>query len=181
METFEKIISTMPKNFKVLDVGCYGHEGVNTSQFLAKHFDKVTGVAIAEKVKQFCAPNYEFIQDNFYDRKFTELYDLIVLDLTIELNLLNDWSNKGLERVHKLLKPGGYLINFVMATTEYGDPEVTPHLLKFHSKLWWGSDEITLEAVGKKLSTIKGFQVVHTEFEQRRPYILWVCLQKTSG
>lgn len=179
METFEKFIKTFPKDSKVLDVGCYGHEGINTSVFLAKHFDRVKGMAISPKVVPHVAPNYELVLDNFYDYKFRdEKFDLIVQDLTIELNLLNDWCEKGLERSANLLRPGGHLINFVMTTTEYGDPEVTPHLLAWHAKHWWGSDKLTLEAIGKKLSNLKLFDLVVAEPEQRRPYITWVMLKK---
>lgn len=177
-ESFEKLLEQIPKDASVLDVGCYGHEGVNTSQFLANHFTHVTGIAISEKVKQYLAPNYTFIQDNFYDREF-DPFDLVVLDLHIEGNLINDWCNRGLERMKKLVKPGGYLINYVMMTTEYGDSEVTPSLLAWHAKRWWG--ELTPEAVGKKLSSLPGFELVMALPEIRRPYILWCLLKRTAG
>lgn len=184
METFEKIISKFDKSIKVLDVGCFGHEGENTSTFLGRHFSHIKGFNINKKVLalQEANPNYEFVIDNFYDYKFAdEKFDLIVGDLTIELNLLNDWCNKGLERYWNLLKDNGYLINFIMTTTEYGDPEVTPHLIKWHAKHWWETDELTNEAIGKKLSKVKGFELIHAEAEIRRPYITWVLLKKISG
>jgi hypothetical protein len=95
MEIIEKFIQIFPKDSRVLDVGCYGHEGVNTSQFLAAYFDKVKGVGISDKVRQYLPSNYEYIQDNFYDHDFkSELFDLVVMDMPIEGNLLNDWNDK---------------------------------------------------------------------------------------
>lgn len=181
METFERLIRVLPKDARVLDVGCWGHEGVNTSKFLAEYFDHVTGMAISEKVKKHCPENYTFIQDNFYDHRFGEVYDLVVTDLTIESNMLNDWSNAGIERISKLVAPGGFWMNFVMMTDQYGDPEVTPDLIRWHSKRWWGSDVPNPESVGKKLTSLKDFGLYAAEPEQRRPYILWCLLRKTDG
>lgn len=181
METFDKFIRTLPKDARVLDVGCFGHEGVNTSVFLADYFDHVTGMAISAKVKEHCPPNYEFIQDNFYDHRFRQEYDLVVTDLTIELNMLNDWSDAGIERISKLVAPGGFWINFVMMTSEYGDPKVTPDLIKWHSQRWWGTEVPNPESVGKKLTNLEGWGLYAAEPEIRRPYILWTMLRKTDG
>lgn len=179
MEPIENFISLIPKDASVLDVGCFGHEGVNTSQFLSKHFDKVTGVAISRNIEPYITDNYTVIFDNFYNYDFKQQFDLVVLDLHIEGNLINDWCNTGIERVKKLVKPGGYLINYVMTTTEYGDAEVTPSLIAWHAKLWWG--ELTPEAIGKKINSINGFELVAAKPENRRPYILWVLLKRTDG
>lgn len=181
LETFEKFIQVLPKDAKVLDVGVAGVGGENTSDFLSKHFNRVLGVTIDERglaMAQNRYKNYDFIHDNFYNRPFEQKFDLLVLDLTIESNLLNDWSDKGLERAYNLIKPGGFLINFVMATDQYGDPDITPDLIRWHSKRWWKSDTPTTEAIGKKLEVIKGFKLHVAAPELRRPYIYWVMLQR---
>lgn len=184
METFEKLIKDLPKNLDVLDIGCFGHEGENTSVFLGNHFNKILGFNINTKVFESSKkyPNYEVIIDNFYDYKFRDRqFDLVVSDMTIELNLLNDWCDEGAERIKKLVKPGGYWINFVMMTDQYGDPNVTPDLIRWHSERFWGSPTPNPESVGNKLTKLKGWELIVAEPEQRRDYILWVMLKRTDG
>lgn len=184
METFDKFIKDLPKDLDVLDIGCFGHEGENTSVFLGNHFDKILGFNINTKVFKSSNkyPNYEVIIDNFYDYKFRDRqFDLVVSDMTIELNLLNDWCDEGIERIKKLVRPGGYWINFVMMTDQYGDPAVTPDLIRWHSQRFWGSETPNSESVGQKLTKLKGWELVVAEPEQRRDYILWVMLKRTDG
>lgn len=176
-EAFERLIDTLPPSASVLDVGCYGHKGANTSKFLAKYFHHVTGVAISQKAIDQAPKNYEVIHDNFYTHDFKP-FDLVVLDLDIENNLLRDWTDKGLARMKTLINPGGYLINYVMMTTEYGDPD-TPDLLAWHRDRWW--KEHTPEAIGKKLTSLPGWELITAIPENRRPYILWTLLKRTDG
>lgn|SRR3990167_853951 len=176
-DSFENLIEHFPKTLQVLDVGCYGHEGANTSQFLAKHFEKVTGIAINQSAVDQAASNYEVIHDNFYTHNF-QLFDLVVLDLDIENNLLRDWTDKGLNRMKTIVKPGGYLINYVMMTREYGDPD-TPDLIDWHTARWWKA--LTPEAVGNKLKSLPGWELIAASPETRRPYILWTLLKRTDG
>lgn len=180
-ETLEQIIERFPKNISVLDVGCYGHEGVNTSTYLAKYFDHVTGINVNAKSVAQAPENYTAILDNFYVHEFPNPFTLVVLDLTIESNMLNDWSETGMERIKRVVKPGGYLLNFVMMTDQYGDPEVTPDLIRWHSKRFWKSDIPNAESVGARLKTLKDWEVIHVQPEVRRPYILWTLLRRTDG
>lgn len=182
-ETFDKFIRTLPKESSVLDIGTFGHDGKNTSVFLGKYFDKILGFNINTKVLKDSAqyPNYEVIIDNFYDYKFKQQFDLVVSDMTIELNLLNDWCDSGIERIAKLVKPGGYWINFVMMTDQYGDPKVTPALIRWHSENFWGVTVPNVDAVEQKLSKLKGWELVAAEPEKRRENILWVMLKRTAG
>lgn len=179
MEPIERYISKIPKDASVLDVGCFGHGGCNTSLFLAERFDHVTGVAISREIEKYIPDNYTVIFDNFYNYDFETPFDLVVLDLHIEGNLINDWCNKGLERMKDLVKPGGYLINYVMTTTDYGDPEVTPSLIDWHAKRWWR--ELTNKAIKKKLAELEGWELIDIKTEQRRPEISWVMLKRIAG
>jgi hypothetical protein len=174
METFDKLIRTLPKELKVLDVGVAGHEGENTSCFLVKYFSDVTGITIRSE-KEVAWDAYPVIRDDFYKHKFKEKFDLIVLDLNIDNNIGRDWTTEGLGRISKLLNPNGYLINYVMMTDNYGDPE-TPALIRKHAKKWWG--ELTDEAVRSKLSTLDIWRLISCERESRRPEILWILLQR---
>ena len=177
MDAFEKLIQHLPKDTSVLEIGSFGHEGKNTSEVLANYFDKVTGVTISRKAVTLAPTNYEIIHDNYYAMDFPA-YGLVVLDLDIENNLIRDWTDKGIERVKKFVKPGGYLINYIMMTREYGDPD-TPDLIDWHTDRWWKA--LTPEAIGKKLKSLPGFDLIAVNPETRRPYILWVLLQRTDG
>ena len=177
MPTFERLIKILPKDAKVLDVGCGGLLGQNTSQYLQNYFIDVLGVNIKEnkdliEFKKIYSNAKVIIGDY---KNITEQFDLVVLDLNIEGNLEN-WSNDGIELASKLVKKGGYLINYVMMTDQYGNPDETPEIIRQHAKKWWG--ELTKEAVGKKLKSLKGFELILAESEDRRNYILWVVLKK---
>lgn len=180
MPTFERLIKIVPKNTKVLDVGCGGLLGENTSQYLQNYFIDVLGVNIKENkdLIEFkkIYPNAKVIIGDY--KSIDEQFGLVVLDLNIEGNLEN-WSDEGIDLAAKLVKKDGYLINYVMMTDQYGDPNETPALIRKHTKEYWG--ELTKEAVGKKLKSLKKFEFILAESEDRRNYILWVVLKKTNG
>lgn len=194
------MISVLPKDFTVLDVGSGGLQGENTTNYLIEHFDakNILGVckadvetqrfnATREANKMFTIP---IISADFYGMEFKEgdfnkstswKFDLVVLDMNIENNLEKDWSDEGLERMRGLVKDGGYLINYIMLTDQYGDPEKTPAFIREQWKKWWGTDKLTLKEIGMRLTDIKGWEVFAHEVEERREYILWIMLKKTSG
>lgn len=180
MPTFERIIKILPKDLKVLDVGCGGLLGENTSQYLAGYFEDITGVNVKankdllEFIKLF--PKVNLVIGNYKDIK--DKFDLVVFDLNIEGNLEN-WSDEGLKQCGKLVKDGGYLINYIMTTDQYGEPDKTPELLRQHCSHWWKT--FSREDIGKKLRSLKNWEVVVCEQEERRGYILWVLLKKING
>lgn len=182
MTAFEKLINWMPKSFDVLDVGAAGLEGENTTDTLVKRFKGYTGICIRpEKVAAYLQLHPELtgklLCDDFYSHPFNRhSFDLVVLDMNIDNNMARDWTDEGLARAWELLKPGGYLINYVMMTDQYGDPE-TPAQIREHWRTWW-QGPINPMTVGNKLYSIRQWEVVATEKEERRPYILWVLLKK---
>lgn len=170
----------MPKNTLVLDVGCGGLWGENTTDYLIEHFgdERIQGLvkegeASYEFSKQH--PNIKFSFGDFHTHEFPITFDLVVLDLDIRGNLIN-WSEEGLKRVKDLVSPGGYLINYVMMTDQYGDPEETPKLIREHAERFWL--ELTPEAVGRKLDQLEDFEFVAFIQEERRSYIYWVLLRR---
>lgn len=194
------MISELPKDFTVLDVGSGGLQGENTTNYLIEHFDakNILGVcradvetqrfiATREANKMFTIP---IISADFYKMDFKEgdfnksapwKFDLVVLDMNIESNLEKDWTNEGLERMRGLVKDGGYLINYIMLTDQYGDPEKTPAFIRGQWKKWWRTEKLTLKEIGMRLTDIKGWELFAYDVEARRPYILWTMLKKTSG
>lgn len=189
---FQKLISFLPRNFKVLDVGCGGLQGENTTNYLTEHFEpkNITGICNSDhEVKRFQALRVEaklqelnIISTDFYkDVLSHDPFDLAVLDLNIENNLLQDWSVEGLKRMELFVKPGGYLINYVMLTNQYGDPTKTPSLISQHWRDFWGTEKLQLRNIGERLSRINSWELFAYELEERRKYILWVMLKRTSG
>jgi len=177
-EAFERLIESLPEDLRVLEVGINGHDGENTSHFLAKRFDNIVGLNIRpEKIEEWKEQYPDIVYEcaDYYEWEPNEKFELIVLDLNIENNL-KDWSDKELDRVHKMLERGGCLINYIMTTTEYGNPGETPQLIDKHSKKWWKS--FKNEDIEKKLNSLKGFEWVACETEIRRDYITWVLLKK---
>ncbi len=169
----------MPKEWKVLDAGCGGLDGENTSDFLVKHFgeENITGICKAEtEAKRYLElhPKLDMRIEQFFTSPLDKQFDLLVLDLNIEGNLRN-WSSEGLREIQKYLKKGSYVTNYVMTTDQYGDPEETPKLLREHCEKWWGS--FKPEDIGKRLNSLSGFKLVAHEVEERRPYITWVLLK----
>lgn len=172
-DTFDKLIRSLPSNLKVLDVGVAGHEGENTSLLLADYFGDVTGIT----VRDLPWDKYPVIRHDFYKYRFKTKYDLVVLDLNIDNNIGRDWTKAGMDRVSRLLTPRGYVINYVMMTDDYGDPQ-TPGQIRAHSRKWWGAFPLTDQIVESKLSTLGSWHLIEIGRELRRPEILWTLLQK---
>ncbi len=171
MHEFKKLIQDLDPKSKVLDVGAWGLEGDNTTEYLSERFKDL----VTMNVKELEGVN---LVGDFYKHKFKEKFDLIVLDLNIENNILKDWSLKELKRVRGLLKKGGMLINYVMTTDQYGDPGRTPQLIRKRWKKFWRTKKLTNEIIGERLQSIPGYELFLHEQEERRSYILWVALKK---
>lgn len=186
------MISQLPKEFDVLDIGAGGLQGENTTDFLAEHFDakNIFGVCWSEhEVNRYKAIReankmapISILPADYFKLEFRPpmQFDLMVLDLNIEGNLKN-WTVEGLEYASQFVKPGGYLINYIMLTDEYGDPDETPVLIRKHWKEFWETEKLEMKNIGKRLGRISGWEVFAQEREKRREYILWIMLKKTNG
>lgn len=182
MKSFERLIHWMPKEWEVLDVGCGGLLGENTSSFLANHFKKVLGVCWRPETNSDLRSfkevykNVDIIHDDFFKIDFKKKFDLVVLDMNIESNLDHNWTDGGLLAMKRLVKPGGYLINYIMMTTEYGDAD-TAKLIADHRDYFWDTLNFNNKDIGKKLNSLDGWKLIAHEQEERRPYIYWVLLK----
>lgn len=168
LSTLERMISVLPPTASILDVGAGGLQDENTGIYLKARFEDYTGI----NTKQFG----QDILGDFYTHSFDRKFDLIVLDLNIDNNLLKDWTNEGLEYARSLLNPNGFLINYVMVTTNYGDPETPAMIAKHRDEFWNG-----WEGIIDKLENLKGFKLMGILQEERRPEILWVMLKTING
>lgn len=171
MTSFNRIIQRIRISAEVLDVGAWGLGGENTSYLIFNRFKNT----VYMNHKQYKGVT---LVGDFYTHKFKKKFDLIVLDLDIETNVTIDWSLKGLKRCRGLLKKGGILINYIMATADYGKTEKTHELIRTKWKEFWGTDDFESELVGKKLRNIPGYELFIHEQEKRRPEITWVALIK---
>ena len=118
MNGFKRIIQKINRKAKVLDVGAWGLEGENTSQYIEERFKNVVFMNIK------AIPKVTLV-DDFYKHKFSERFDLIVLDMPQKNNTERDWTNKGLKRVAKLLRDGGIFITFLQTEQEYQDVDAS--------------------------------------------------------
>lgn len=188
---FQRLISWMPRGFSVLDVGAGGLLGENTTDYLLDRFGVKNYLGVCSEEHQVGVyqarrneakkPYAKIRVEDFYGIKFWQnlnkkKFDLVVLDLNIENNLKN-WTEGGLAQMKDYVKPGGYLINYIMMTDKYGDEDKTPDLINSAWRKFYGSNEFSREVVGKKLQSLDGWELVAQEMEERRPYIMWVLLK----
>ena len=184
---FEKLISNLPKDSTVLDIGSGGLEGENTTRFLLDRFEakNIVGICNNQKgvdlflaqLKEAKADAPVILLEDYNEYQTDRQYDIVVHDLNIE-NSLQLWSEEGLERAFSFVKDGGLLITYVMMTDQYGDPDETPALIRRHRDEFWWSTQFNNEMIGRRLNEIDGFEIVGVEREKRRPYIYWVALEK---
>lgn len=183
---FQRIIKHIPKDSKVLDVGGGGLDGENTTNFLRERFEdtNITLIDIAPGridayLEKFAVNEvFRVMEGDFYKVNWEEKFDLIVLDLNIDNNIKQDWTSKGLNRIHGLLNPGGIVITYVMITDEYGDAD-TPKMIGDHMKEFWNSTPPNVYTIRKKLESYSQiYKVFMITKENVRPDIIWVALQK---
>lgn len=185
MKGFEKLIEFIPQDSRVLDIGCGGLSGENTTNYLIKRFKDITGICRRSEEAQKYAdahPDIPFIFNEFNKVSRKPFHDLVVYDLNIENNILS-WE-AGFKDMLSYLKPEGYLITYVMTTTEYGD-NGTPNYIREHWERFYGQPQsgiLNNELIGKKMQELADYEFIASEVEERRPYITWVCLKrKISG
>lgn len=180
---FEELIKLVPEDSKVLEVGTNGLQGENTSLALAKRFKSVIGYNIPSAPGYLYQPwlHYPVRLEDFYKATITEKYDLIVLDLNLGNNLRRYWTWEGLARIHGLLNPGGFLINYALTKEDYQSysfPNYTGKFIKHHMASWWNEYPLTEYGIAKKLNSLHIFRFVRMLQEEIRPYIWWCLLQK---
>ena len=108
---FEKLSALLPKNGKVLDVGC--GSGVPVAQFLAKQGFLVTGIDLSESMLEMARSNVP--KGNFIQKSMTELdfpeqcFDGIVACYSI-IHVPRQLHRTILESFKHILRPGGILL-----------------------------------------------------------------------
>jgi len=169
---FIELIRDIPTNVKVLDVGAWGLTGENTTTELVAHFEDVLTINIKK------LDGVKVVAD-FYKTYFDEKLDLIVLDLNIDNNVSQDWTRKGLDRVHDLLAPDGFLIIYILTKEGYTEEEPTKSMINDNLKNFWKSCPVTVDAIGNKLREFKDIcNLVAIQPCDRRDNIAWVKLQR---
>jgi len=169
---FIELIRDIPTTASVIDVGAYGLQGENTTTELVAHFEDVltTNIKKIEGVK---------LVADFYKTYFDKKFDLIVLDLNIDNNVSQDWTRSGLDRIHDLLAPDGYVIIYVLTRDGYTEEEPTKTMIAENLNQFWKSNPVTIDAIGNKLREFKDiFRLVAIQPDDRRDNIAWVKLQR---
>jgi len=118
MNGFKRIIQKINRKAKVLDVGAWGLEGENTSQYLKERFSNVVFMNIKP------LEGVDLVAD-FYKYRFSEKFDVIVLDMPQKKNREKDWTNKGFKRIVRLLNRDGIFITFLQVEQDYQDVNIS--------------------------------------------------------
>lgn len=183
MRGFEKLIQDIPKNYSVLDVGAGALQGANTTNDLIKHFGTKNYLGICleqEKIDTFIScrklnrePIPTIIAEDFY--LYTDVSpDVLVIDLNLDNNLNNEWSDTGIHRAYELTKQ--YYITYVMS---YNVDLAINERVTCHAHDFWGTLPITNSVIRKKLKEYSDlFEVIAIEKDDPRDEILWVKLKK---
>lgn len=180
---FQKLIQMLPRELSVLDVGAGGLEGENTSEFLLERFKDYTGICIKpDRVELYNAQRKErgqkeanIIVGDFYVHDFGRIFDVLVLDLNIERNLL-DWEDR-FEQVKKYVKHGGYVITYSMMDDTYTDVESVHEQIRSTWISFCGVNDMNVNSLTNGVRAIPGFELVTIETEKRRPEVAWVLLR----
>lgn len=172
---FNMLVRDMPKDMSVLDVGAWGLTGENTTTYLTNHFKTV----ITMNIKPIHGVD---IVGDFYTNPPNLRFDLIVLDLNIDNNLSHDWTREGMNRIHKMLNPGGFVILYLLTKEGYTNDEPAKTLINNSLNHLWKSSPVTVDGIGNAIMGFKDiFDLVAIQPDDRRDNIAWVKLQRYDG
>lgn len=155
-----KFLSYLPKNAKVLDVGC----GPGTfTQYVYKKFD-VEGIDISEEMLKIARKKFPDVLFKNMDMKHmtyeNNSFDAIVAGYSF-IHIAEDEVVTTLEEFHRILKPSGYV--FIMAMEGEKDQIVAEPLLKSEKTF---INFFSLDRLSNYLKEV-GF---HIEFKERVLY-----------
>ena len=169
----KKIKKDLPKEGKVLDIGC----GVGYP--VAKHFDKegysVTGIDISSKMLKIAKekiPNAKFLKKDMLEMKFPDnSFDIVISILSI-LHISKKYHKKLFKNIYRILKPNGRII---IGMTTLNDGEYTNQWVK-GVKMFWSTS-------GKEenINLIKdsGFKIIWTkELGPRKDKHIYILAKK---
>lgn len=165
--SFKDLIRDIRVN-TVLDVGCFGLDGENTTNFLIEVFgaSKIHGVCKDPASKVLADNNGVTLDVAFFHEEDYGKYDLVVYDHRIDDNL-KWWRNPNTSNI------GKYFATYIMTTDQYGDEETPQQIRETWDDVWGGFP--TVERIqAKDYSPLKLVKMVT---ETRRPEITWVLLE----
>ncbi len=104
------LVKLLPRNARILDLGCGA--GIPATKILAQHY-QVVGVDISERQIRLArknVPRAKFIKADMLEIDFpNNSFDAIV-SLYAIIHVPRKYHRKLLEKIWKMLKPGGYLL-----------------------------------------------------------------------
>jgi len=167
----ESFFNMLPKNGKVLDVGCGA--GIPTAKYLAKKGLVVTGIDISEKMLEMArvnVPQGEFIkkdmlQLDFEDNKFDGIISVYALFHVPKIK-----HQEIFQKFYRILKPGGILV----INTGISESEGISNF--FGVPMFWSNNrpEKTLEDVENS-----GFSIIFEGVLRRGgEYQYWIFAKK---
>ena len=167
---------------KVLDIGCFGRGGQNTSNVLVHNFYKnghIDGLNLGNAVpKQYSSIN--LIQENYFNFETDSKYDLICCDLggLGQLPIIEDDIT---DKLYHMLEVNGFLIFYIFTNNNYTSfrNEIANHIKTYWN---WESTNISMteEYIFNRANELYSnlYSVISVDTEKIRPYITWIVLRK---
>lgn len=164
--SFNDLISDIRAD-SILDVGCAGLGGENTTDFLVARWGaKVHGVCKDPSVQEYADKHGIRIDIKVFDPKEYAKYDLVCFDARIDDNLAW-WRNMDTTNT------GKYFATYIITTDDYGDKDTSEAIRETWDAVWGGFPTMG-RILNKDYSPFKLKKVVT---ETRRPEITWVLLE----
>jgi hypothetical protein len=164
-EHYLEYLKDIKEGSKILDVGGFGCNGLNTSIYLAKKGFDLDVVNIDEKVKKICDDfSIKFIQQDIFNFKSDKKYDVIILELFIE-NQIDIIENKLIEKLYKNLNKHGYILTFFVDETKdvpSNRLEETEEIIKKFKKIY---------CKNKPIESLYSKEFIG--YDKNRPYMKW--------
>lgn len=170
------------ENSKILDIGCFGRRGQNTSNVLVSKFynsGHIDGLNLGNAIpKQYS--NINLIQKNYFDFKTDVKYDLVCCDLggLGQLTLIEDDLTT---KLYDMLNENGILIFYIFTNNNYTSyrTEISNHIKNYWS---WNTPNVSMNEtyIANKSKELYSafYDVISVDTEKIRPYITWIVLKK---
>jgi len=168
----EKLVSLLPKDSHVLDVGCGA--GIPTAKFLMKKGIRVTGIDLSDTMLNMArenVPDAKFIKMDINEIKFDKnMFDGIISVYTL-FHIPRQKHFSIFKKLFEILKPGGILL----INTGVSDSEGMSNF--FGVPMFWSNynPKTTLELIKKV-----GFSIISEDILERGgEYQYWIYGKKT--
>lgn len=167
----------LKENPSILDVGCFGREGLNGSQAIMDKFynkSNITAMSYYNQIPLYY-PNINHLRGDYFSHKELGTFDLIYFDLgwSGQLKMI---ENELKTLMYKRLNDNGYLIFYMFNNNRYttGRKKIQENLNNF-----WGTSNLNPPSIIKTLNNLNSkYKIKFINPETSRSIITWITLKK---